>query len=72
MGVSSLLLFGAIIFIIIGAAVGLGNVFGSDNSQFTDILNATNADTSREILEQRFAQGKISRDEYESMKSCLE
>ena len=69
---SSLLFFVFLITIIIGAAVGFGNVVVSDSSRFSDILGNKSRDNSREILEQRFVQGIISHDEYESMKSCLE
>jgi uncharacterized membrane protein len=69
---SGLLLFGFLITIIIAAAIGLGNVVVSDSTPFLSIFGSNRTSSSREILEQRFVRGEISRDEYESMKSCLE
>jgi uncharacterized membrane protein len=69
---SGLLLFGFLITIIIAAAIGLGNVVVSDSTPFSSIFGSNRISSSREILEQRFVRGEISRDEYESMKSCLE
>jgi putative membrane protein len=65
--------FGLIIFllfagVIVVIALGLGKVLLSNTSSLSGIFSGSNKRTSREILEERFVKGEITREEFELMK----
>ena len=65
--------FGLIIFllfagVIVAIALGLGKVLLSNTSSLSGIFSGSNKRTSREILEERFVKGEITREEFELMK----
>ena len=69
--------FGLLIFLIfVGlvaiAAFGLGKVLLSSDTSLANIFSGSKNRSSREILEERFVRGEISRDEFESMKKDIE
>lgn len=69
--------FGFVIFIIftgvvVVAALGLGKLLLSNNSSLSNIFSKSAGKTSREILEERFVRGEISREEFELMKKDIE
>jgi uncharacterized membrane protein len=69
--------FGFVTFLIIAgvvivAALGLGKVLLSSDTSISNLFSGSNRKTSREILEERFVRGEISREEFESMKSEIE
>jgi putative membrane protein len=68
--------FGLIIFlvfagIVVLVALGLGKVLLSDNKSIANLFNRSKTKTSRDILEERYVKGEISRDEYNEMKKDL-
>ena len=69
--------FGFLIFlfiagIVVVAALGLGKVLLSGETSLSNIFSGANKRTSREILEERFVRGEISREEFELMKKDIE
>ena len=69
--------FGFLIFLIFAgvvvvAALGLGRVLLSSETSLSNIFSGSKKRTSREILEERFVQGEISREEFEIMKTEIE
>jgi putative membrane protein len=69
--------FGLIIFllfagVIVAIALGLGKVLLSNTSSLSGIFSGSNKRTSREILEERFVKGEITREEFELMKKEIE
>ena len=69
--------FGFVIFLIFAgvivlAALGLGKLLLSNNSSLSNIFSSSNRKTSREILEERFVRGDISREEFELIKKEIE
>ena len=69
--------FGFVIFLIFAgvivlAALGLGKLLLSNNSSLSNIFSTSNRKTSREILEERFVRGDISREEFELIKKEIE
>ena len=69
--------FGLIIFllfagVIVAIALGLGRVLLSNTSSLSGIFSGSNKRTSREILEERFVKGEITREEFELMKKEIE
>lgn len=69
--------FGLIIFLIFAgvvvvAALGLGKVLLSSDTSLSNIFSGSKNRSSREILEERFVRGEISRDEFELMKKDIE
>ena len=69
--------FGLIIFllfagVIVVIALGLGKVLLSNTSSLSGIFSGSNKRTSREILEERFVKGEITREEFELMKKEIE
>lgn len=68
--------FGLIIYlvfagIVVLVALGLGKVLLSDNKSIANLFNGSKTKTSRDILEERYVKGEISRDEYNEMKKDL-
>ncbi|HUV16527.1 MAG TPA: SHOCT domain-containing protein [Pelolinea sp.] len=66
--------FGFIIFlvfagVVVVAAVGIGKLLFSNNTSLSNIFSGSAKKTSREILEERFVRGEISREEFELMKA---
>lgn len=69
--------FGFLIFLIftgvlVIAALGLGKILLSGEISISNIFSGSNKRTSREILEERFVRGEISREEFELMKKDIE
>jgi len=69
--------FGFVIFLIftgvmVIAASGVGKILLSNDTSLSNIFSASNKKTSREILEERFVRGEISREEFELMKTEIE
>ena len=69
--------FGFLIFLIFAgvvvvAALGLGKVLLSSETSISNILSGSRNRSSREILEERFVRGEISREEFELMKKDIE
>jgi len=69
--------FGLLIFlvfagIVVLAALGLGKLLLSSDSSLSNIFRGSKNRTSREILEERFVRGEISREEFELMKKDIE
>lgn len=69
--------FGFVIFLIftgvvVVVALGLGKLLLSNNSSLSNIFSKSAGKTSREILEERFVRGEISREEFELMKKDIE
>jgi len=58
--------------VVIVAALGLGKVLLSSDISFSNIFNGSRNRSSREILEERFVRGEISREEFELMKKDIE
>jgi len=58
--------------IVIVAALGAGKLLLSSNSSLLNIFRASNKKTSREILEERFVRGEISREEFNTFKADIE
>lgn len=54
------------------AALGAGKLLLSSNSSLSNIFRASNKKTSREILEERFVRGEISREEFNTFKADIE
>lgn len=68
--------FGFLIFLIftgvvVVAALGIGKLLLSNNSSLSKIFSTSISKTSREILEERFVRGEISREEFEFMKKDI-
>jgi len=69
--------FGLLIFLIFAgvvvvAALGLGKVLLSSDTSISNIFSGSKKRSSREILEERFVRGEISREEFELMKKDIE
>ena len=69
--------FGFLIFLVFAAvvviaALGIGKQLFSNNSSLSDFFSTSTRKTSREILEERFVRGEISREEFELMKAGIE
>lgn len=69
--------FGFLIFLIFAgvvvvAALGLGKILLSSETSLSNIFSGSSKRTSREILEERFVRGEISREEFELMKTEIE
>jgi len=69
--------FGFLIFlifagVIIAAATTIGKVLLSNDTSFSNIFQGSKNRSSREILEERFVRGEISREEFELMKTEIE
>ncbi len=58
--------------VVIVAALGAGKLLLSSNSSLSNIFRASNKKTSREILEERFVRGEISREEFNTFKADIE
>jgi putative membrane protein len=63
----TILFFGVIIFLVVWVVRAFTNNTGTTQSPFTG--RSTNA---REILDQRYARGEITREQYETMKQDLQ
>lgn len=66
--------FGFLIFlifagIVVVAALGIGKLLFSNNASLSNIFTGSTRKTPLEILEERYARGEISREEFELMKS---
>ena len=55
--------------IVIAAALGLGKVLLSNDTSLSNIFSGSRNRSSREVLEERFVRGEISREEFELMKN---
>lgn len=69
--------FGLLIFLIFAgvvvvAGLGLGKVLLSSDTSISNIFSGSKKRSSREILEERFVRGEISREEFELMKKDIE
>jgi len=69
--------FGFVLFFIIAgvvivSALGIGKLLLSGDTSLSNIFNASNKKTSREILEERFVRGEISREEFNALKAEIE
>ena len=58
--------------IVIVAALGLGKVLLSSDTSISNIFSGSKNRSTREILEERFVRGEISREEFELMKKDIE
>jgi len=58
--------------VVIAAALGIGKLLLSGDTSLSNIFNASNKKTSREILEERFVRGEISREEFNALKEEIE
>ena len=58
--------------IIIAGAIWLGKVLLNKNGNLSEIFTGEKGFSSKEILENRYARGEISRDEFDLMKSDIE
>ena len=58
--------------VVVVAALGLGKVLLSSDTSISNIFSGSRTRSSREILEERFVRGEISREEFESMKKDIE
>lgn len=68
--------FGLIIFLVFAGivvliALGLGKILLSDNKSIANLFRGNKAKTSRDILEERYVKGEISREEFNEMKKNL-
>jgi len=57
--------------VVIGGGLGLGKFVISNNSPLSNIFSSKRRSTPREILEERYVRGEITREEYETMKSDI-
>ena len=69
--------FGFLIFLVFAgvvvlAALGLGKVLLSSDTSLSNFFSGLKNRSSREILEERFVRGEISREEFELMKNDIE
>lgn len=69
--------FGFITFLVVAGVVILtalvaGSLLLSSDSSLANIFSAPNKKTSREILEERFVRGEISREEFNAFKAEIE
>ena len=58
--------------VVVVAALGLGRVLLSSDTSISNIFSGSKNRSSREILEERFVRGEISREEFELMKKDIE
>ena len=58
--------------VVVVAALGLGKVLLSSDTSISNIFSGSRNRSSKEILEERFVRGEISREEFESMKKDIE
>ncbi len=58
--------------VVIAGGLGLGKFVNSNNSPFANNFRANRKNTPREILEERYVRGEITRKEYEIVKSDIE
>ena len=58
--------------VVIVAALGLGKGLLSSDTSISNIFSGSKNRSSREILEERFVRGEISREEFELMKKEIE
>lgn len=58
--------------VIVAAALGLGKVLLSGDSSLSNMFYAKNEKSSRDILEERFVRGEITREEFNLMKQEIE
>lgn len=68
--------FGLLIFLVFAGivvliALGLGKILLSDNKSIANSFSGNKAKTSRDILEERYVKGEISREEFNEMKKDL-
>jgi putative membrane protein len=57
--------------VIIAAAVWVGRYLLNINGDLNNVLSNTRKKSALEILENRYARGEITRDEFESMKKDI-
>jgi putative membrane protein len=58
--------------VVIAGGLGLGKFVISNNSPLANIFSANRKNTPREIIEERYARGEITREEFELMKTDIE
>ena len=66
------LIFAFFAIVVIAGGLGLGKFVISNNSPLSNIFSTNRKNTPREILEERYVRGEITREEYETMKSDIE
>jgi uncharacterized membrane protein len=69
--------FGLLIFlffagVVVVAALGLGKVLLSGDKPISSVFSGNKEKSSRDLLEERFVRGEISREEFNLMKKELE
>jgi len=57
--------------VVIAGGLGLGKFVNSNNSPSANIFSTNRKNTPREILEERYVRGEITREEYEMMKTDI-
>jgi putative membrane protein len=58
--------------VVIAGGLGLGKFVISNNSPLANIFSTNRKNTPREIIEERYARGEITREEFELMKTDIE
>lgn len=58
--------------VVIAGGLGLGKIVISNNSPLSNIFSTNRKNTPMEILEERYARGEITREEFEMIKKDIE
>lgn len=66
------LIFAFFAIVVIAGGLGLGKFVITDDSPFSNIFSTNKKKTPREILEERYVRGEITREEFELMKTDIE
>ena len=66
------LIFAFFAIVVIAGGLGLGKFVITNDSPLSNIFSTNKKKTPREILEERYVRGEITRKEYETMKSDIE